>query len=128
MSVSGRAGLFTMDDGRFFGDLRGMPYTASKRQKSGALRLEFGNLTLTDATITSATVTTTIFDGIMAVTNPTRAPITRLNASAAGNSGFFSVIAVTPYSSGRLSIQVTANGQFSGTNSGMNINYMVVGF
>jgi hypothetical protein len=123
MSVSGRAGLFTMDDGRFFGDLRGMPYTASKRQKSGALRLEFGQLSLTTGSQTSATIRTTINTGIMAVASPSAVP-NSLGISA----GIWQVATNGSYQSGILDIRVLATGQFSGQTSGININYMVIGY
>lgn len=121
MSTSGRAGLFTMDDGRFFGDLRGTPYTNNKRQKSGALRLEFGKFSLT--TNTSAVVTTTVNTGIMAVVSPSRIP------TAIGTSGGAWIVA-TPgsFTSASLAINILANGQFSGQTSGIDINYMVIGY
>ena len=124
MSVSGRAGLFTMDDGRFFGDLRGMPYTASKRQKSGALRLEFGQLTLSTAATTSATVTTTINTGICAVVSPDWLPVPVTPMA----SGTFVVAAPGAYTSAKLNIRVVATGQYSGWNSGMNVNYICIGY
>ena len=121
MSVSGRAGLFTIDDGKFFGDLRGSPYTNSKRQKSGALRLEFGQVSLT--TNTSAAVTTTINTGITTVVSPSRIP------NPIGTSGGSWVVATTGnFVSASFDIYVLANGQFSGQVSGININYMVVGY
>jgi hypothetical protein len=123
MSVSGRAGLFTMDDGRFFGDLRGTPYTASKRQKSGALRLEFGKFSLTAGSQTSATVATTVNTGITTIVSPSRVPV------AIGTSGG-SWIVTSPgnFLSGIVDIQILANGQFSGQTSGIDINYMVIGY
>jgi len=123
MSTSGRAGLFTMDDGRFFGDLRGTPYTANKRQKSGALRLEFGILSLATDGLTSARVKTTINTGITAVLTPSTVP------TAIGTSGGSWIIAATGgYNSGYLNMAILANGQFSGQTSGININYMIVGY
>lgn len=124
MTVSGRAGLFTMDDGRFFGDLRGMPYTASKRQKSGALRLEFGTLTLTDASVTSATVETTVYNGIMAVASPDRLPSPVVHQA----SGYFGVATGGTYASKKLTLYAAATGRFSGWISGLSINYAVVGY
>ena len=123
MSVSGRAGLFTMDDGRFFGDLRGMPYTNSNRQKSGALRLEFGVFSLATGGLTSARVATTINTGITAVLTPSKVP------TAIGTSGGSWIISATGgYNSGFLDMRISTNGQFSGQTSGIDINYMVVGY
>jgi len=124
MSASGRAGLFTMDNGPFFYDLRGSPYTAEKRQKSGALRLEFGTLTLTDATTTSATVRTTINTGIAAFVNPNTLPTPILHES----SGFFGFSTAGPYSSGKLTIYAKSDGRFSGWISGATISYAVIGY
>jgi len=127
MSVSGRAGLFTMDDGRFFGDLRGTPYTNSHRQKSGALRIEFGKILLPTAvastTYISTTVTTTVFTGITAVVSAEKLP------TATGISGGVWTIG-TPgsYTSSKLTIFADANGVYSGQISGMTINYMVIGY
>ena len=126
MSVSGRAGLFTMDDGRFFGDLRGTPYTSNKRQASGALRVEFGRLTLTDAGMTSATVRTTINTGIITVVSPEWLPIVTTTSGAFP--GTFNVASPGSYLSGIVDIRVAATGQFSGQNSGMAVNYMVIGY
>ncbi len=121
MSVSGRAGLFTMDDGRFFNDLRGTPYTASKRQKSGALRLEFGKVSLT--TNTSATITTTVNTGIATVVSPSRIP------NPIGTSGGSWIVATTGnFTSASFNIYVLANGQFSGQVSGIDINYFCIGY
>lgn len=123
MSVSGRAGLFTMDDGRFFGDLRGTPYTSAKRQKSGALRLEFGKFSLTTGSQTSATVRTTINTGITTIVSPSRVPV------AIGTSGGSWIVASPGnYVSGVFDIRVLANGQFSGQTSGIDINYTVIGY
>ena len=126
MSTSGRAGLFTMDDGRFFGDLRGSPYTASKRQKSGALRLEFGTYTFGAAlnTNASATITTTVNTGICAVATPASVP-TPLVTEA---SGTFLVATPGAYGSAKLQLNVLSTGQYSGWNSGMTVNYMVIGY
>jgi len=121
MAVSGRAGLFTIDD-RFFTDLRGMPYTAEKRQKSGALRLEFGKFNVPDGTAT-ASVRMTINTGIMALVTPAKVPTITANASggwACGASGSFL--------SGYLHVDVVATGQFSGEFNGADINYLVVGY
>lgn len=123
MSVSGRAGLFTMDAGPFFNDLRGTPYTATKRQKSGALRLEFGTFSLATDGLTSARVKTTINTGINAVLTPSKVP------TAIGTSGGSWIIAATGgYNSGFLNMAILANGQFSGQTSGIDINYMVIGY
>ena len=73
MSVSGRAGLFTIDS-RFSFDLRDDVHTAPRRQKSGALRLEFGQFSLATDGLTSARVQTTVNTGITAVVSPTRVP------------------------------------------------------
>lgn len=123
MSVSGRAGLFTMDDGRFFGDLRGTPYTASKRQKSGALRLEFGQLTLANAGVTSATVYTTVGIGVAAVATWNRLPVP-ITPMASGTWA----VATNNYVSNYLPLQIVSDGQYSGWNSGATINYMVIGY
>jgi len=125
MSVSGRAGLFTMDDGRFFGDLRGMPYTNDKRQKSGALRLEFGQLTLATAAVTSAAVTTTINTGIAVTTSPHLNPTRAVSATGVG---LFVVGNTGAYTSASFGIFAESTGQFSGMNSGMNVSYMVIGY
>ena len=126
MSVSGRAGLFTMDTGKFFGDLRGTAYTNSKRQKSGALRIEFGKLTLgsqISGGYISTTVTTTIMTGIAAVVSPNKLP------TATGISGGIFMVA-TPgnYTSGALPIYATSDGVYSGQITGMDVNYMVLGY
>ncbi len=123
MSVSGRAGLFTMDDGKFFGDLRGTPYTANKRQKSGALRLEFGQFTCPTAALTSTTITTTINTGIISMVSPGWVPVVTVCAS-----GDFSIATPGAFSSGKMDIRITATGQYSGSQSGMNVNYMVIGY
>lgn len=127
MSLSGQAGLFTMDGGRFFGDLRGTPYTANRRQGSGALRLEFGQLTLgtPDVTtgLTSNTVRTNIYNGIVAVASWTSVPTVTIQAS-----GSWDLAVNTPYSSGYLRINSIATGQYSGQNTAATVNYMVVGF
>ncbi len=127
MSVSGRAGLFTMDDGKFFGDLRGTPYTSNKRQASGALRLEFGKVTLgavvTDYLYISTTVTTTIMTGIAAVVSPNKIP------TATGISGgIFTVATPGNYTSGKLPIYAMADGIYSGQIGSMDVNYFVVGY
>jgi len=124
MSSSGRAGLFTMDNGPFFYDLRGTPYTAEKRQKSGALRLEFGTLTLANAGTTSATVTTTINTGIAAFVNPNTLPTPIVSEA----SGYFGVATGGPFTSAKLTIHAKADGQFSGWLSGSTISYMVIGY
>lgn len=121
MAVSGRAGLFTIDD-RFFYDLRGSPYTADKRQKSGALRLEFGQVRLASAG-TLITTTTTIPTGIMAVVTPGKLPTN--TTSLSGGSWNF---AASSFLSGALSIDIEATGNFSGQQSGISINYIVVGY
>lgn len=123
MTTSGRAGLFTMDDGRFFGDLRGTPYTASKRQKSGALRLEFGQLRLATAATTSATVYTTVETGIAAVATWDRLPVPVVSEA----SGTWA-IATNSYTANYLPLHIAADGQYSGWNSGATINYMVIGY
>ena len=123
MSVSGRAGLFTMDDGRFFGDLRGTPYTNPKRQASGALRLEFGQYTLPSGATTSATITTTINTGIISMVSPGWVPIVTVCAS-----GDFSIATPGAFTSAKMDIRVTATGQYSGSQSGMNVNYLVIGY
>ena len=126
MSVSGRAGLFTMDDGRFFGDLRGTPYTSNKRQASGALRLEFGKITLgsqLSGGYISTTVATTIMVGISAVVSPGKLP------TAVGISGGMFIVS-TPgnYTSGAIPIYAMSDGVYSGQITGMDVNYMVVGY
>jgi len=126
MSVSGRAGLFTMDDGRFFGDLRGTPYTNDKRQKSGALRLEFGQLTLATAAVTSAAVKTTINTGISVVTSPHLNPT--LGQVSANATGTYVVGNTGAFISAQFGIWVATSSEMSGMNSGMNISYMVVGY
>ena len=125
MSVSGRAGLFTMDDGRFFGDLRGMPYTANGRQKSGALRLEFGQLTLAVGT-TSATIRTTINTGIVSFVSTSKLPV----AVGAGTtaSGYFNVATPGNFVSGIMDIRAIATGEFSGNLSGLAVNYLCIGY
>lgn len=124
MSVSGRAGLFTMDDGKYFGDLRGTPYTNSKRQKSGALRLEFGRFTLGNGNANSGYVATTINVGITAVVTPAKVPVETANCSA----GVFLVATPGNYISGRLSIYGYSAGAYSGQVSGLEVNYMVIGY
>jgi hypothetical protein len=112
-----------MDNGKFFGDLRGMPYTANRRQASGALRLEFGIFSLTTDGLTSASVATTINTGITAVLTPSKVP------TAVGTSGGSWIIAATGgYNSGFLDMRISTNGQFSGQTSGIDINYMVIGY
>lgn len=122
MSVSGRAGLFTIDP-RFTNDLRDDVHTAPKRQKSGALRLEFGKFSLTAMGQTSATVRTTLNTGITTIVTPSRVP-NDLPASA----GIWIVASPGNYVSGVFDIRVLATGQFSGQTSGIDINYMVVGY
>jgi len=124
MSASGRAGLFTMDNGPFFYDLRGSPYTAEKRQKSGALRLEFGTLTLTNAGTTSATVTTTINTGIAAFASLDRLPTPVVSES----SGYYGACTGGPFTSAKLTIFAQATGRFSGWISGCSLSYMVIGY
>jgi len=126
-AVSGRAGLFTMDNGRFFGDLRGTPYTNNSRQKSGAIRLEFGQYVIPDGSSVLASVKTTCMVGIMAVVTPTKLPTATIVARASPTSGqwFF---ATDSYSSGCLPITLSVTGEFSGQASGMTINYLVVGY
>ena len=129
MSTSGRAGLFTMDTGRFFGDLRGTPYTSPSRQGSGALRLEFGQLTVTNASITSAIVLTTIQNHIAAVAERNRIPCALATSNELTSGGLWT-IAILPCTaaSGILTVTNMATGQYSGYNSGMAINYMVIGY
>jgi len=126
MSVSGRAGLFTMDDGRFFGDLRGTPYTASKRQKSGALRLEFGQFTMGNGNANSGYVATTVNVGICATVSPAKVPVQTVETGTSG--GLFLVATPGNYISGRLSIYGYSAGSYSGQVSGLVVNYMVVGY
>ena len=122
MSVSGRAGLFTIDS-RFTNDLRDDVHTAPRRQKSGALRLEFGQFSLATDGLTSARVQTTVNTGITAVVSPTRVP------NPIGTSGGTWIVStIGNYNSGFLYMDILTNGQFSGQTSGININYMVVGY
>ena len=123
MSTSGRAGLFTMDNGRFFGDLRGMPFTAKKRQQSGAIRLAFGRLDITSADMTSATVKTDVDIGICGVVSPSTVPIETVKAS-----GYFTTWCNGEFISGMLTLGIQATGAYSGSNSGMSLNYMVLGY
>jgi len=122
MATSGRAGLFTMDDGRFFGDLRGTPYTADKRQKSGALRLEFGQVQISKAGVYNLTFKTTINTGIATILTPTR------QFSSEFTSGIWQLGTPGSFVSAECLIYTVATGQFSGMNSGMHVNYMVVGY
>lgn len=128
MAVSGRAGLFTIDD-RFFSDLRGMPYTSEKRQKSGALRLEFGQFTIpTGATTGAASVLIGVTYGIMGVLTPNKVPTPVGTGLASAPFGAWSVAMDGPFSDGYLDVTLKATGQYSGQQSGMGINYMVVGY
>jgi len=124
MSASGRAGLFTMDTGPFFYDLRGSPYTAEKRQKSGALRLEFGTLSVTTGAEVNTTVTTTINTGIATFANQNRVPTPILHEA----SGYFGVATGGPFTSASLTIYGSATGRFSGWLSGATISYAVIGY
>lgn len=126
MATSGRAGLFTMDDGRFFGDLRGTPYTNSKRQKSGALRLEFGQFTMGAGNANSGYVATTVNVGITAVVSPAKVPVEVATQGTSG--GLFLVATPGNYISGRLSIYGYSAGSYSGQVSGLTVNYFVVGY
>jgi hypothetical protein len=124
MSVSGRAGLFTMDNGKFFGDLRGTPYASNKRQASGALRLEFGQYTIVDGGFTSGTITTTVNTGIVSMVSPGWLPIVVTPRA----SGDFSIATPGAFTSAKMDIRVVATGQYSGSQSGMNVNYLVIGY
>lgn len=123
MAVSGRAGLFTIDD-KFFTDLRGMPYTSEKRQKSGAMRLEFGQFTIpSGATTAAASVLIGVTYGIMGVVTPNKVPDT-----GAASGGVWAIGMDGPFSDGYLDVTLAVTGQYSGQQSGMGINYMVVGY
>lgn len=124
MATSGRAGLFTMDDGKFFGDLRGTPYTNSNRQKSGALRLEFGQFQMGAGGTNSGYVATTINVGITAVVSPAKVPVETANCSA----GVFLVATPGSYISGRLNLYGYSAGAYSGEVSGLTVNYFVIGY
>lgn len=116
-----------MDDGKFFGDLRGTPYTASTRHASGALRIEFGQITLgttINTGVVSSNVRTTMWNGIAAVATPTTVP-TPANTTSGG---MWTVVAGTPYSSGYLDIKGYATMNYSGTLNNATINYMVIGY
>jgi len=125
MPVSGRAGLFTIDD-KFFYDLRGTPYTAEKRQKSGALRLEFGKVYMPNAS-NNITVKTTVNTGICAVVCPTKTPTVTPQTSSQ-NVGAWNVATSGSFLSGTMHVSIQATGQFSGQQSGMEINYIVIGY
>lgn len=122
MATSGRAGLFTIDDGIFFGDLRGTPYTNNKRQKSGALRLEFGQVQISTAAVYSLTFKTTMNTGITTVLTPAK------QISSAFTSGTWQLGTTGSFVSAIATIYTVATGQYSGMNSGMNVNYMIVGY
>jgi len=121
MAVSGRAGLFTIDD-KFFYDLRGSPYTNEKRQN--AYRVGFGKVTVPNATTTKVSAYTGINTGLMAVATPTKNPTT--TSLVSGTS--WSVATSGGFTSGYLTIDVKATGAFSGQASGMEINYIVIGY
>jgi len=124
-STSGRAGLFTIDNGRYFGDLRGTPYTNDNRQKSGAIRLEFGQYMVPNGASLGASVKTTCLVGIMAVVTPDKVP-TITNAGATKSGAW--VFATGGFHSGYIPITYSVTGEYSGQHSGLNINYMVVGY
>ena len=136
MSVSGRAGLFTIDP-RFSFDLRDDVHTAPKRQKSGALRLEFGQLTLSTSGgvdgMVSAAVKTTVNTGITVVTTPHTipTPVNATSGSISGNwaqLGAYQVGNTGAFVSAEFGIWALATGQFSGDAAGINVSYMVVGY
>lgn len=122
MAVSGRAGLFTIDD-KYFYDLRGTPYAADKSHKSGAHRLEFGKINVPSAATSVVSARMTVNTGIMAVATAAKTPIITAVAS-----GGWSVACSGSFLSGYLHIDIQATGQFSGQHSGMDINYIVVGY
>ena len=144
MPVSGRAGLFTINV--FNPNITDDTHTTTRGQKSGALRLEFGKVRVTDASTTMTSAKTTINTGIMAVVTPSRVPspvtLTPTHLQSGGalvsgiiytsglylTTGTFGVFASGSFLSGVFNVQVTATGSFSGQASGMDINYMVVGY
>lgn len=132
MAVSGRAGLFTIN--QFNPNLTDDVHTTIRGQKSGALRLEFGKVNVTNATITMASVQTTINTGIMTVISPTHArpnpPVLAYDVSGqiSTHSGAFGLFCSGSFRSGAFGISITQTGSYSGWCSGMDINYMVVGY
>lgn len=123
-AVSGRAGLFTMDDGKFFGDLRGMPYTASKRQKSGALRMEFGAILVPTAATTQVSAKVSINTGIMALVTPDKV----VDTTAVVKSGGSWIFSTAGFVSGVINATCQVTGEYSGKHSGMCLNYLVIGY
>jgi len=126
MAVSGRAGLFTIDNGPFFYDLRGTPYTAEKRQKSGALRLEFGRIDVADASYNAVSAKTTVNTGIMTVITPSKAPPDPvISVSLSGDRELY---CPGSFTSGAFYVGIKQTGSYSGWASGLTINYMIVGY
>ena len=128
MAVSGVAGLFTMDDNRRF-DLRGSPYTSERSMKSGALRLEFGQFTIPSGdTTAAASCLIGVTYGITGTITPDKVPTPVATGLASGPFGAWALAMDGPFSDGYLDITLKATGQYSGQQSGMGINYMVVGY
>lgn len=139
-ATSGRAGLFTIKE-TFNPNLYDQVEATTRGQKSGALRLEFGKFNVPDAATTAASVRCTVNTGIVAVVTPTKVgtptglatssvisgPVSGVTGLIA-ISGVFGVAASGSFQSGFLHIDVVATGSFSGQASGMDINYMVVGY
>lgn len=126
--VSGRAGLFTIKT--FNPNLTEQVEATTRGQKSGALRLEFGKLLVADATVTMVSTLTTIVTGIMAVATPTKVgtPTGIAASSANAHSGAFGIACSGSFLSGVFNIDIVTTGSYSGQASGMEINYMIVGY
>lgn len=128
MAVSGRAGLFTIN--KFNPNITDDTHATTRGQKSGALRLEFGKLTLGAApagtTDLHASVRVTINTGILGVVMPCTIPAPAINNGAV--SGTYLIAASGQFASGFFHFDITATGQFSGSANSMDFSYIVIGY
>lgn len=144
-AVSGRAGLFTIKES-FNPNLTDQVEATTRGQKSGALRLEFGKVRIPTAATTVASVKMTVNTGIMAIATPSKfvanpatfatSPFVSGTVSGLYSSivavnllsGAFGVATSGCFLSAYLHIDVIHTGSFSGQASGMDINYLAVGY
>ena len=143
-AVSGRAGLFTIN--QFNPNVTDDVHTTTRGQKSGALRLEFGKVRVPTAATTAVSVKMTVNTGIMALVTPSKfvaTPVTFATSPFVSGtvsglyssittlnllSGAFGVATSGCFLSAYLHIDVIHTGSFSGQASGMDINYLAVGY
>lgn len=127
-AVSGRAGLFTIN--AFNPNITDDTHATTQGQKSGAWRLEFGKITIPTAATTAASVRCTVNTGVVAFVTPSKIGnlATTLAASGGNMSGSFGVATSGSFLSGFLHIDVVHTGKYSGQVSGMDVNYLVIGY